>query len=101
MCCPAPDREVRRLDHRAREGGWGKRKLQVEADRVVARLAKGEQNVKPQRDPLASIRSWLSKMDDLSVSDRDELCDLLRGALDRLSESACEGLQRRAAKAGE
>ena len=78
------DREVRRLGERARKEGWGKRRLQTEADRTVGRVT-GETE-REERDALASIRNCLDKLEGLSNHERQELRELLRATLHRLSE---------------
>ncbi len=95
------DREVRKLGERAREGSWGKRRLQAEAERLVVRITRNEERAEAKREPLASIRMWLSRVDDLPEGERDQLCELLRGALDRLRAPARDTKERRAAKAVE
>ena len=77
------DREVRRLGERARTEGWGKRRLQTEADRTVGRVTGNTE--RGGRDSLASIRKCLDKLEGLSNQERQELRELLRATLHRLS----------------
>lgn len=86
------DREVRRLGERARRDGWGKRRLQTEAERIAGRLTADAAS--KERDPLAPIRKCLGKLEKLSNQDRQELRALLRATLDRLTEDTANRVRR-------
>jgi ParB/RepB/Spo0J family partition protein len=78
------DTEVRRLGVRAQNEGWGKRKLQAEADRVVRRIQGEDEREGSERDRLAAVRRFLARLNTLGPDERGELISLLRSHLPEL-----------------
>ena len=81
------DREVKRLGERAREEGWGKRKLQLEADRVLKKIEGEEEVAEKSGSRIAAVRRILAKLGELSECERSDLIDLLTTELAKHAES--------------
>lgn len=75
---------VGRLGRRAQQEGWGKRRLQTEADRILRRVT-GVEEDRPQRDRLAGLRRLIDKVGSLSRAEREEMVELLTSALELLT----------------
>ena len=97
------EREVKRLAARAVEERWGKRKLQMEADRVVRRVT-GETVAKEQRDKGSSldrVRRVLADLGGLPEDERGEVISLLKSTLDQLEPETNRSAGRASRKAAQ